>query len=50
MKIKLDIHVNCLLTDNSHALSFLIKSKEKGNDQESIQSNNTPDPGHHIVK
>ena len=26
------------------------KNKEKGNDQESIQSNTTTDPGHHIGK
>ena len=25
-------------------------SKEEGNDQESIQSNTTPDPGHHMRK
>ena len=26
------------------------KSKEEGKDQESIQSNSTPDPGHHMGK
>ena len=25
-------------------------SKEDGNDHESIQSSNTPDPGHHMAK
>ena len=28
----------------------MIGSKEEGNDQESIQSNTTPDPGHHMGK
>ena len=27
-----------------------VKSKEEGKDQESIQSNTTPDPGHHMGK
>ena len=27
--------------------SFGLKSNEEGKDQESIQSNTTPDPGHH---
>ena len=26
------------------------RSKEEGKDQESIQSSNTPDPGHHITQ
>ena len=26
------------------------ESKEEGNDQESIQSSTTPDPGHHMGK
>ena len=31
-------------------LYFAIKSKKKGKDQESIQSNTTPDPGHQMGK
>ena len=31
-------------------VSFGYQSEEEGKDQESIQSNTTPDPGHHMGK
>ena len=31
-----------------YKIAILKKSKEEGKDQESIQSNTTPDPGHHM--
>ena len=50
------IEINCGLRYRGHTLLVnnskdvmalaLIQSKKKGNDQESIQSSNTPDPGY----
>ena len=33
-----------------HTYDVVKKRKEEGKDQESIQSNTTPDPGHHMGK
>ena len=35
---------------NRNKYGLFVKSKEKGQDQESIQSSITPDPGHHMGK
>ena len=34
----------------SNFIIYCFKSEEEGNNQEEIQSNTTPDPGHHIGK
>ena len=35
---------------NKFTLEPLLKLKEEGKDQESMQSSTTPDPGHHMEK
>ena len=35
---------------NRNKYGLFVKSKEEGQDQESIQSSITPDPGHHMGK
>ena len=45
---KLVCSVNCGISWSCSLTS--LESKEEGNDQESIQSSTTPDPGHHIGK
>ena len=47
-KRQLNQHCGITATINSDFNSF--NSKEKGNDQEEIQSNTIPDPGHHMGK